>query len=145
MATSEQYEVFALRYAERTDRSRAENFKLADDHDTQMPIDYFIWVVRNDKRTIVVDTGFGLEEARLRDRQLLQTPRQALARVGIEPDTLRSFERLEQLADSEDHIIPGHDPLVRALYRPPSGELQDWVCRLDKPPARSVKSLGFVP
>ena len=32
-----------------------------------------------------------------------------------EADTLASYARLEQLADSEDHVIPGHDPLVRAL------------------------------
>jgi glyoxylase-like metal-dependent hydrolase (beta-lactamase superfamily II) len=60
-----------------------------------------------------------------------------------EPDMLKSFERLEQLADSEDHIIPGHDPLVRALYSPPSGELDGWACRLHEPPAKSLRSMGF--
>jgi glyoxylase-like metal-dependent hydrolase (beta-lactamase superfamily II) len=274
MAAKELYEIFALRYAERTNRTRAENFKLTDDHDSPMPIDYFLWVVRNDKRTIVVDTGFGLEEARRRDRKLLQTPQQALARIGVElatvedvvithlhydhagtlpdfaaarfhlqssemafatgppmldaderwafsadhvcdmvrllydgrvvfhdedgeiapgitlhrlpghtaglqvvrvptrrgivllasdashfyenfmrrspfpicysePDMLKSFERLEQLADSENHIIPGHDPLVRELYPPPASELRGWVCRLDEPPVRSLASIGF--
>jgi glyoxylase-like metal-dependent hydrolase (beta-lactamase superfamily II) len=274
MAANEHYEIFALRYAERTNRTRSENFKITDDHDAPMPIDYFLWVVRNDARTIVVDTGFGLEEARRRDRQLLQTPEQALARAGVdlaavkdvvithlhydhagtlpnfacarfhvqssemafatgpamldagerwafsadhvcdmvrllyedrvvfhdedadiapgitlhrlpghtaglqvvrvptrrgtvvlasdashfyenfarrapfpicfsEPDMLKSFERLEQLADSEDHIIPGHDPLVRELYSAPTSELRGRVCRLDEPPARSLKSMGL--
>ena len=274
MATNEIYEVFALRYAERANRTRAENFKSADDHDAPMPIDYYVWVVRNDTRTIVVDTGFGMLEARRRGRQLLQTPEQALARVGVElatvkdvvithlhydhagtlpdfsaarfhlqssemafatgpamldvderwafsadhvcdmvrllyddrlvfhdedadiapgitlhrlpghtaglqvvrvptrrgavvlasdashfyenfarrspfpichsePEMLKSFERLEQLADSEDHIIPGHDPLVRALYPAPSSELDGWVCRLDEPPAKRLRSMGF--
>ena len=276
MAANELYEIFALRYAERTNRTRGENFKQTDDHDTPMPIDFFLWVIRNDARTIVVDTGFGLEEARQRDRQLLQTPQQALARVGVEPatvkdvvithlhydhagtmpdfssarfhlqcsemafatgpamldaherwafsadhvcdmvrlvhdgrvefhdedadiapgitlhrmpghtaglqvvrvptrrgtvllasdashfyenfmcrspfpiyfsepDTLESYARLEQLADSVDHIIPGHDPLVRELYAPPASELRGWVCRLDEPPARSLKSMGLAP
>jgi glyoxylase-like metal-dependent hydrolase (beta-lactamase superfamily II) len=274
MATQEIYEIFALRYAERTNRTRAENFKIADDHDAPMPIDFYLWVIRSDARTIVVDTGFGMTEARQRDRQLLQTPEQALARIGVqiatvkdvvithlhydhagtlpdfsaarfhlqssemafatgpamrdaderwafsadhvcdmvrllyddrlvfhdedadiapgitlhrlpghtaglqvvrvptrrgfvvlasdashfyenfarrspfpicysEPDMLKSFERLEQLADSEDHIIPGHDPLVRALYSPPSGELDGWACRLHEPPAKSLRSMGF--
>ncbi|NIP47656.1 MAG: MBL fold metallo-hydrolase, partial [Gammaproteobacteria bacterium] len=255
MAANELYEIYALRYAERVNRTRGENFKVTDDHDAPMPIDYFIWVVRNDARTIVVDTGFGLEEARKRERNLLQTPEQALASIGVElstvedvvithlhydhagtmpdfsrarfhlqcsemafatgpamldeherwafsadhvcdmvrllydgrvvfhdedadiapgitlhrlpghtdglqavrvptrrgavllasdashfyenfmrrspfpicyseADTLRSYDRLEELADSEDHIIPGHDPLVRALYAAPSSELQ---------------------
>lgn len=274
MAANELYEIYALRYAERTDRTRAENFKVADDHDAPMPIDYFIWVVRNESRTIVVDTGFGLEEARKRDRALLQTPEQALATIGVElpsvkevvithlhydhagtmpdfasarfhvqcsemafatgpamlddherwafsadhvcdmvrllydgrvvfhdedadiapgislhrlpghtdglqavrvptrrgavllasdashfyenfmrrspfpicfseEDTLKSYERLEQLADSEDHIIPGHDPLVRELYAAPSSTLEGRVCRLHEPPSRSVSSMGF--
>lgn len=274
MATNDIYEILAVRYAERTDRTRAENFKVTDDHDVPMPIDFYLWVVRNDTRTIVVDTGFGVAEARQRGRQLLQTPGQALARVGVdlatvkdvvithlhydhagtlpdfssarfhlqssemafatgpamldaderwafsadhvcdmvrllyddrivfhhedadiapgitlhrlpghtaglqvvrvptsrgivvlasdashfyenfasrspfpicysEPEMLKSFERLEQLADSEDHIIPGHDPLVRALYSPPSSELDGWACRLDEPPAKSLRSMGF--
>ena len=56
---------------------------------------------------------------------------------------MKSFARLEQLADSEDHIIPGHDPLVRELYAPPASELRGWVCRLDEPPARKMNSMGF--
>jgi len=274
MAANELYEIFALRYAERTNRTRAENFKFSDDHDTPMPIDFYVWVVRNDNRTIVVDTGFGRAEAKKRDRQLLQTPAQALERIGVvlptvedvvithlhydhagtmpefsnarfhvqssemafatgpamldvgerwafsddhvcdmvrllyenrvvfhdedadiapgitlhrlpghtnglqvvrvptrrgivvlasdashfyenfagrspfpicysEEDTLASYERLEQLADSEDHVIPGHDPMVRALYPAPDSSLDGWVCRLDEQPERSLKSLGF--
>jgi len=274
MATQEIYEIFALRYAERTDRTRAENFKMADDHAALMPLDFYLWVIRNDARTIVVDTGFGKAEARQRGRQLLQTPEQALARIGVqlatvkdvvithlhydhagtlpdfsaarfhlqssemafatgpamldaderwafsadhlcdmvrllydgrvvfhdedgeiapgisvhrlpghtaglqvvrvptrrgivclasdashfyenfarrspfpicysESDMVKSFERLEQLADSEDHIIPGHDPLVRELYSPPSSELDGWACRLHEPPAKNLRSMGL--
>ena len=274
MATQEIYEIFALRYAKRTDRTRAENFKMADDHAALMPLDYYLWVIRNDARTIVVDTGFGKAEARQRGRQLLQTPEQALSRVGVqlatvkdvvithlhydhagtlpdfsaarfhlqssemafatgpamldaderwafsadhvcdmvrllyddrlvfhdedadiapgitlhrlpghtaglqvvrvptrrgfvvlasdashfyenfarrspfpicysESDMVKSFERLEQLADSADHIIPGHDPLVRELYSPPSSELDGWACRLHEPPAKSLRSMGL--
>ena len=274
MATQEIYEIFALRYAERTDLTRAENFKMADDHAALMPLDYYLWVIRNDARTIVVDTGFGKAEARQRGRQLLQTPEQELAWVGVQlatvkdvvithlhydhagtlPDfsaarfhlqtsgmafatgpamldaderwafsadhvcdmvrllyddrlvfhdedadiapgitlhrlpghtaglqvvrvptrrgfvvlasdashfyenfarrlpfpicysdsyMVKSFERLEQLADSEDHIIPGHDPLVRELYSPPSSELDGWACRLHEPPAKNLRSMGL--
>ena len=79
MASNELYEIFAIRYAEMKNRTRADNFKVADDHAAPMPIDYFIWVIRNEARTIVVDTGFGRQEAQKRGRQLLQTPEQALA------------------------------------------------------------------
>ena len=274
MGSNETYEVFALRYAESIDRKRGDNFKVTDDHDAPMPLDYFIWVVRNDKRTIVVDTGFGEMEARQRGRQLLQTPVQALERLQVDANTveevvithlhydhagslaefpgarfhlqesemafatgpamldknerwafsvgdvcgmvrmlyedrlvfhaedaeiapgitlhrlpghtagiqvvrvatrrgvivlasdathfyenfarrsafsvcwseeqmLQSFTRLEDLADSEDHIIPGHDPLVRSLYPAPTAELEGWVYRLDQQPDKSLRSLGL--
>ena len=85
MSSQPTYEVLALRYAERTARTRQENFlEPVDDHDSPMPMDFFIWVVRNEDRTIVIDTGFGHEEARRRDREILRTPSEALAGVGID-------------------------------------------------------------
>ena len=30
--------------------------------------------------------------------------------------TLRSYDKLMELAGSVEHIVPGHDPKVRALY-----------------------------
>jgi glyoxylase-like metal-dependent hydrolase (beta-lactamase superfamily II) len=48
---------------------------------------------------------------------------------------LEGHEALRQLADSEDHIVPGHDPLVMQLYPPPSAELEGIVVRLDTPPS----------
>ena len=40
------------------------NFFMFDDHSfEQATIDYFIWVIRNDNRTILVDTGFETKEA----------------------------------------------------------------------------------
>ncbi len=55
-----------------------------------------------------------------------------LADVGR---VLDGYERLAALADSPDHIIPGHDPLVRQLYPPASERLRDVVVRLDAQPA----------
>jgi hypothetical protein len=44
------------------------------------------------------------------------------------------YERLSQLADSDDHIIPGHDPLVLDYYPPPSNDLEGIVICLDVAP-----------
>ena len=55
---SEVYEILAVKYAERLNRTRAESFINADDHLSPHPMDYYVWVVRNAQRTIVVDTGF---------------------------------------------------------------------------------------
>ena len=273
MKTGSTYEVLALRYAERLERNRQENFlEPVDDHDSPMPMDFFIWVVRNDSRTIVVDTGFGHAEAARRDRRILRTPKEALASVGIDaagvedvvithlhydhagtlsdfpaarfhlqesemqfatgkwmlddgeryaysaehvaemvyhlfakrvvfhaddgevapgvsvhrmaghtmglqgvrvstgrgalllasdashyyehwmkrvpfsicwsqPDLMASYQRFEELADSEDHVVPGHDPLVRQLYPALDPSLGQEVVRLDQAPARKLRDV----
>lgn len=48
---------------------------------------------------------------------------------------LEGYRTLHALADSPEHIIPGHDPLVLRHYPAPSADLQDIVARLDVPPA----------
>ena len=78
------YEVLAVKYAEKIDRTRADNFVMADDHAAPMPMDYFVWVVRNAMRTIVVDTGFDHAEAEKRGRKVLRHPAEALALLGID-------------------------------------------------------------
>ncbi|HUF71858.1 MAG TPA: hypothetical protein VMR74_03050, partial [Gammaproteobacteria bacterium] len=57
--TADRYEVLAVKYAE-LKRDARSNFVDGDPHETHdMPLDYFVWVARNDERTIVIDTGFG--------------------------------------------------------------------------------------
>lgn len=46
-------------------------------------------------------------------------------------DMVEGYARLRSLAESADHIIPGHDPLVLERYPPPSRELAGVVARLD--------------
>ena len=75
---SEIYEILAVKYAERTNRTRAESFINADDHLSPHPMDYYVWVVRNANRTIVVDTGFDQAEADKRSRTILRSPASAL-------------------------------------------------------------------
>jgi glyoxylase-like metal-dependent hydrolase (beta-lactamase superfamily II) len=85
----DRYEVLALRYASLTERTRRESFLGVDAHDAApMPIDYFVWLIRNDRRTIVVDTGFEPTEAARRDRRLERLPREALAMVGVDAATV---------------------------------------------------------
>ena len=47
---------------------------------------------------------------------------------------LSSYHQFEKLAESEDHVIPGHDPLVRQLYPPSLREARDELVRLDLEP-----------
>lgn len=85
---SERYEVLALKYAEKLDRIRADNFIMADDHAAPGPMDYFVWVARNHQRSIVIDTGFDFAEADRRGRKVLRHPRDVLALIGIDAATV---------------------------------------------------------
>ena len=273
MKREETYEIHALRYACRKERTRQENFlEPVDDHDSPMPIDYYVWLIINVNRTVVVDTGFSHEEGRKRERSINRLPREMLSGLGIDSskvedviithmhydhagtlrdfpcarfhiqesemsfvtgpwmlndgerfaysanhiaemihclfekrvvfhrqdgevapgitlhrmqghtmgmqsvrvrtprgwvllasdashyyehwlkripfsicwsreDLLSSYELFEKLAESEDHVIPGHDPLVKNLYPHSSTELGPEAVRLDLNPSRPVKGL----
>jgi glyoxylase-like metal-dependent hydrolase (beta-lactamase superfamily II) len=78
-----EYEIIAIKYATR-DARRAANFLGGDPHDGPMPMDYYIWVVRNADRLILVDTGFDEEMAVARHRTLLRKPADALRLIGVD-------------------------------------------------------------
>lgn len=77
------YEVFAIKYAER-DALRSNHFIGGDPHDGPMPMDYFVWLIRNDERTYVLDVGFTAEVAAQRKRVMLRRPAAALAKLGVD-------------------------------------------------------------
>ena len=88
MSADHHYEVYAVKYAERNDRIRADSFIMEDDHASAHPMDYFVWIVRNDERTILVDTGYDAKEAANRGRPILLEPSEALADIGIMPEEI---------------------------------------------------------
>ena len=46
-------------------------------------------------------------------------------------ETLEGYATIKRLADSPDHIIPGHDPQVLDRYPAARPGLENWVVRLD--------------
>src|SRR5688572_12394217 len=86
--TAPTYEVYAIRYAERDGR-RTANFVGGDPHDAPMRMDYFVWLVRNAERTIVVDTGFSAGVAARRGRQFLRSAAQGLELLGVRGAAVR--------------------------------------------------------
>jgi glyoxylase-like metal-dependent hydrolase (beta-lactamase superfamily II) len=87
---SETYEILAIKYATKTARTRLDSFMFPDDHESPHPIDYFVWVIRNENRTILVDTGFDRAEARRRNCPVLLEPHEALKRIGITAESLET-------------------------------------------------------
>jgi glyoxylase-like metal-dependent hydrolase (beta-lactamase superfamily II) len=83
-----EYEVFAVRYAER-DGWRRNAFPGGDPHDGPLGLDYFVWVARNAERTIVVDLGFTREIAAKRKRNFIRPPREGLAMLGVDTGSVR--------------------------------------------------------
>ncbi len=80
------WEVYALKYADRNARTRADSFIVDDNHDAPHAMDYFIWLLRSGDRTILVDTGYDAEEGLARDRPIRMDPREALKPFGIAPE-----------------------------------------------------------
>ncbi|MCB1428336.1 MAG: N-acyl homoserine lactonase family protein [Nitratireductor sp.] len=91
MTANDHYEVLAIRYAERNNRIRADSFIFTDDHTSSHPMDYFVWLIRNETRTILVDTGYDATEAAQRGRPILVEPVEALANIGITPEMIDSI------------------------------------------------------
>jgi glyoxylase-like metal-dependent hydrolase (beta-lactamase superfamily II) len=88
MSAIDQYEVYAIKYAECTERTRRDSFIFDAAHDVPHDLDFFIWVVRNRERTILIDTGFDADEGAVRGRPILYEPAQALAAIGVSAESI---------------------------------------------------------
>jgi glyoxylase-like metal-dependent hydrolase (beta-lactamase superfamily II) len=82
------YEIHAIRYAHNAAATRKENFLGGDPHDAPMPLDYFVWAIRGNGRTFILDTGFDEAMGQKRKRQFLRSPGEGLACIGIDPDAI---------------------------------------------------------
>ncbi|WP_299405819.1 N-acyl homoserine lactonase family protein [uncultured Roseobacter sp.] len=82
------WEVYAVKYADRNSRTRRESFIFDDNHDAPHPMDYFMWVLRRGAEVILVDTGYDAAEATLRDRPIRQDPAASLAPLGLRPEDI---------------------------------------------------------
>lgn len=81
------YEILAVKYAHLEQRS-PHNFIGGDSHDVPMPLDYFVWAIRNTERTYILDTGFAPHMATKRRREHLRSPGAGLKMIGIDPDAV---------------------------------------------------------
>jgi len=77
------HRIYAIRYGH-LDRLSDLNFLGGDDHAQPMPLDYYVWVIRSDDHTIVVDTGFDAAGAAKRGRTLLRPIAEGLAAIGVQ-------------------------------------------------------------
>ena len=87
--SSDQYKVYAIKYAELM-RTARDNFIDGDAHETSdMPLNYYVWAIVNNERTIVVDTGFGADVGQKRGRTITAPVDEGLHAIGVEPPRVR--------------------------------------------------------
>ena len=82
------WQVHAVKYADRNARTRADSFVFDDNHDAPHAMDYYMWVLQNETRTILVDTGYDSSEGAARGRPVRMDPHQALAPLGLTPENI---------------------------------------------------------
>jgi glyoxylase-like metal-dependent hydrolase (beta-lactamase superfamily II) len=58
-------------------------------------------------------------------------PFPAVYNVG---DMIEGYRRVHELADSAQHVVPGHDPAVLTRYPAENRETEGWIVRLDATP-----------
>jgi glyoxylase-like metal-dependent hydrolase (beta-lactamase superfamily II) len=78
------HRIYAVRYGH-LDRTSDRNFLGGDDHASHMPLDYYVWVIKADAHSIVVDTGFDSAAAAGRGRTLLRPVAEGLAAIDVDP------------------------------------------------------------
>ena len=86
-----EWDVHAVKYADRNARVRADSFVFDDNHDAPHPMDYFMWVLRRGTEVILVDTGYDDTEAMARDRPIRLNPQTALAPLGLKPEDITTL------------------------------------------------------
>jgi glyoxylase-like metal-dependent hydrolase (beta-lactamase superfamily II) len=94
--------------------------------DTAQSLDYFFWVLTENGRTVVVDTGFDPAAGERRGRTCLCPPREAIARLAIDPGSVR------QLIITHFHYdhVGNLDLFADAELLVPERELEFWTSPL---------------
>lgn len=143
MTSIEPYQLTAVRYATNEAATRGSHFIDNDpDPDRPEPMDFFVWLATNGRRTVLIDTGYSAATAARRGRAHARQPSAGLQQIGVDPasvqdvvithmhydhaGTIDDYPRAHlHLQEKEMHFVTGipmMDPEVRYLF-----ELDDLV------------------
>src|ERR1700733_13142653 len=82
-----EYELFAIRYANRK-AQRHEHFIGGDPHDGPLPMDYLVWLGRDNEPAWVIYIGLTAESGGKRGRSVEREPIESLSLLGVDPATV---------------------------------------------------------
>lgn len=112
------YEIHAIRYGH-LDRTATHNFIGGDLHDGPMPLDYFVWLIRGEAGTFLLDTGYDLATGSARGRELVRPVGEGLRALGVEPGSVRDVIVSHM---HYDHV-GNHDLFPNARYHVQDDEM----------------------
>lgn len=78
-----QYKIYAVWYGQRSTIAR--DVFYGDFHDAPVDLAYYLWVVTDGARTVVVDLGFTPEVAKKRGREIARPVDVGLRQIGVDP------------------------------------------------------------
>lgn len=119
------YEVSAIRYATVHSYRRRQfyDYERYGEPDGDLELSCYLWVLRSETRTIVVDTGIGADVARRRGNSLLLHPVEALRRFGVEPLEVSDVILTHLHFDHVGNV----DAFPNATFTLPLRELEFWT------------------
>jgi glyoxylase-like metal-dependent hydrolase (beta-lactamase superfamily II) len=84
---SDHYQVTIVKYGTRTTVKSDVylNYQLYHEDDAPIEMDYFFWIIQNEERTVVVDTGFSPKGGASRQRTLLASIPELFSALGVNP------------------------------------------------------------
>jgi glyoxylase-like metal-dependent hydrolase (beta-lactamase superfamily II) len=81
------YKIFAVKYATTT-MNRSTIFMPPLPPEGPIAFDYYVWLIANEARAVLIDTGFGKEAGARRGRSRLRCPIETLSLCGVDADQI---------------------------------------------------------
>lgn len=127
MSDNDVYEVIAVRYGRLVGTRAGAFLNYADygEPDTPQELAYDFWVIRNDRRTIVLDTGYAPEVGIRRGREVLIEPAAALRALDVADDE----DTVVVLSHAHYDHIGNTRAFARARFLMAEAEYEFWVER----------------
>jgi glyoxylase-like metal-dependent hydrolase (beta-lactamase superfamily II) len=130
------WEVLALRYAARPVTRSGVFYRYEEygEPDGPQEMTYYLWLLRNAERTILIDSGYSAAGGARRNRGHVVAPLDALARVGVAPGDVDLVVNTHLHYDHTGHLAP-FDGVPLLVNRT---ELEAWTSPLGARPQFAI-------